>query len=107
MARTRIHRTYNIPEAIISEAEHHGLDALSTGGGMDYIVKTLGKNEDGSTRVILLCAARESGGPDKLNEPVDVQVMLTETWDNAVAIPCKTAREGMALMAKMYDPYAG
>lgn len=107
MAKTKIHRTYNIPEQIIKEAERQGLDALATGGGMDYICKEIGKNEDGSPRILLLCNAGDAGGPDRLSDKVDVQIMLAEDWTNAVAIPVRTAKEGMALMNKMYDPYNG
>jgi hypothetical protein len=107
MAKTTIYRTYNIPEAIIAEAERQGLDAMATGGNMDYIFKALGKNEDGSPRILLLCNANDAGSPDRLSDKVDVQVMLCEDWTQAVAIPVRTAKEGMALMKSMYDPYKG
>lgn len=107
MAKRYIHRTYNISEEIVREAERHGLDAMATGGGMDYIFKKLGKNEDGSPRVVLLCNADDAGSPDRLSDRVDVQIMVNEGWNDAVAIPVKTAKEGMVLMAKMFDPYAG
>ena len=107
MARSKIYRTFNIPEPIIREAERCGLEAVGTGGNMDYIAKILGKNEDGSHRIVLLCAADASGCPDRLTDRVDVQIMMSEEWTDAVAIPCKTAKEGMELMAKMFDPYKG
>lgn len=106
MAKKKISGAYNISEEIIAEAERLGLDAMSTGGGFDYVFRTIGKNEDGSKRFALLCAANDSGSPDRLSDKVDVQIILVEEWNNAVAIPVRTAKEGMALMAKMYDPYA-
>ncbi len=104
MARARIHRSYNLPERLIAEAESRGLDAISTGGGMDYIYKALGKNSDGSDKVAILAASRESGSPDTLGERSDVIVMFNENWTDQVAIPFRTAREAMDVMAKMYDP---
>lgn len=103
--KSYIHRAYSIPEAIIREAERLGLEGLATGGNVDYIAKNLGKNKDGSHRIALLCAANSFGGPDTLSEKVDVQIMLSRDWMNAIAIPVKTAREGMELMAKMYNPH--
>ena len=35
----------------------------------------------------------------------ELQLMLREDWTDAVTIPVQNAKEGMALMAKMYDPY--
>jgi hypothetical protein len=107
MPKTKIYRTYNIHEVIIAEAERQGLDAMATGGGMDYIFKKIGKNEDGSDRVVLLCDANDAGSPDRLSDKVDVQVMLNQEWNDAVATPVRTAKEGMVMMAKMFDPYQG
>lgn len=103
--RSKIHGSFNIPENIIAEAERQGLEAMGTGGGVDYIYKKLGTNQDGSERVVLLATAHDAGTPDRLNEKSELQLMLREDWTDAVTIPVANAKEGMALMAKMYDPY--
>jgi len=103
--RSEIHRSFNIPESIIAEAERQGLDAMATGGGVDYIYKKLGTNQDGSERVVLLATAHDAGTPDRLSERSELQVMMRQDWTDAVTIPVPNAKEGMALMAKMYDPY--
>lgn len=106
MARKRIPADLmNIDDAIVREAERRGLDAMSTGGGFDYIYKELGKNEDGSSRVVILSSAGDAGSPDSLSDGSDLLIMLNENWTEQVAISAKSAREGMALMEKMFDPY--
>lgn len=103
--RSQIHRSFNIPESIIAEAERQGLEAMATGGGVDYIYKLIGKNQDGSQRVVLLATAHDAGTPDRLNEKSELQIMLREDWTDAVTIPVSNARAGMIMMATMYDPY--
>lgn len=107
MPRRRIHADLmNIDAAIVREAELRGLDATATGGGLDYIYKELGKNEDGSSRIVILSSASDAGSPDSLSDGADLVIMLNESWIEQVAISVRSAKEGMALMEKMFNPYA-
>jgi hypothetical protein len=106
MARRKIIGDFNIPEALILEAERLGLDAMSTGGGMDYIFKTVGKNSDGSRRVALLVSGLDAGSPDRMSEKAEIEIMLNEEWNDAVNIPFRNAKEAIEYLAKAYDPYA-
>lgn len=105
MARTEIGGAYNIPRSVVRVAEELGLDAIATGGNTDFICKYLGKNLDGSERVVILAAAEGGGSPDSLGERCELILMLEEGWHSEVAFPVKTAKEGMKVMATMYDPY--
>jgi hypothetical protein len=104
--RTRIPRTYNIPEVLVLEAERLGLDAMATGGGLDYIFKNVGKNSDGSPRTALLVSGLDAGSPDRLNERAEIEIMLNEEWNDAVNVPFRTAKEAIEYLAKTYDPYS-
>lgn len=106
MAKTRISRVHNIPESIILQAERLGLDAMSTGGNMDYIYKEIGKNQDGSDRVVLLASANDAGSPDKLTDKCDLNIMLNEEWNDMISIPMSNVRAGLIVMASMQDPNA-
>lgn len=107
MARSKIHDLYNIEREIVREAEALGLDAIATGGNTDFISKVIGKNEDGSDRLVILTSAEAGGTPDRLTEPSELIVILDMEWHDEIGIPVRTAREGMRLMAVMHDPYAG
>lgn len=104
MAKTKISRAHNIPESIILQAEKHGLDAMATGGNLDYIFKRLGTNEDGSDRVVLLADSGDAGSPDKLTDRCELLIMLNEEWNDQVSIPMSNARAAMIFMTSMYDP---
>jgi hypothetical protein len=104
--RSKISGSYNIPDVIVSEAERLGLDATATGGGLDYIYKSFGKNSDGSERLAILSSGADAGSPDRLNEKSDVLIMLSEDWTDQVAMSFRTAKEAMAVMAMMFDPYS-
>jgi hypothetical protein len=88
----------NIPDSILRLAERLGLDATSTGGGLDYIMKELGKNDDGSDRVLLLSAYEDAGSPERLNSKASLILMLDEEWVDSVAIDFKTAKEALQAM---------
>ena len=106
MARSKIGGAYNINQSIVNEAEKHGLDAMATGGGLDYIYKHIGKNEDGSERVVILGDAEDAGSPDYLNSKCELHILLCEDWTDQVTIPASNVRAGMAMMVAMYDPHA-
>lgn len=103
--RSRIGGAYNIRKSIVDEAEKHGLDAMATGGGLDYIFKSLGKNQDGSDRVVLLGAADDAGSPDTLSEQCELHIMLQEDWTDQISFPVANARAGMIMMKSLYDPH--
>lgn len=104
MAKHQIIGSFNIPEEILNEAEKQGLEAMGTGGGLDYVYKDLGKNSDGSSRVVLLGDPDDAGSPDRLSSKCELHIMLSEDWTEQISFPVKTAREGMRVMASMYDP---
>lgn len=104
MARHRIIGYFNIHEEILDEAEKLGLEAMGTGGNVDYVYKGIGKNQDGSPRVVLLGASDGAGSPSRLSSKCELHLMLSEDWTEQVSFPVKTAREGMRVMVSMYDP---
>jgi hypothetical protein len=104
--RSKIGGSFNIPEVLILEAERLGLEAMSTGGGLDYVFKRVGKNSDGSPRVALLVSGIDAGSPDRLTEKAEIEIMLNEEWNDAVNIPFRNAKEAIEYLAKAYDPYA-
>jgi hypothetical protein len=103
--RTVIGGAYNITPVIVNAAEELGLNAIATGGNVDYICKYVGKNLDGSDRIVILSSAEGGDTPDRLNEPSELIIMLDEGWHSEIAFPVKTAKEGLRVMASMYDPY--
>jgi Ni2+-binding GTPase involved in maturation of urease and hydrogenase len=105
VARTVIGSVYNITPVIVRAAEELGLEAIATGGNVDFICKRVGKNLDESDRIVILASAEGGDTPDKLNEPSEIIIMLDEGWHSEIAFPVKTAREGLKIMASMYDPY--
>jgi hypothetical protein len=104
MARHKILGSFNIPESILTYAESVGLEAMGTGGNVDYVYKELGKNEDGSPRVVLLGDREDAGSPDSLTSKCELHIMLNEDWTSQISFPAKTAREGMKIIASMYNP---
>lgn len=105
MATTVIGGAYNIPRHVVRVAEELGLDAIATGGNTDFICKYVGKNLDDSDRIVILTASDGGGSPDSLKEPCELIIMLDQGWHSEIAFPVKTAKEGMKVMATMYDPY--
>lgn len=104
--KSSIHGGYNITPAIVKAAEALGLEALATGGNCDFIMKRIGTNKDRSPRIVILASAEQAGTPDKLSEKAELLIILDREWHDEVGIPCGTARDGLNLMARMYDPYA-
>lgn len=105
MARSKIGGAYNINQSIVNEAEKLGLDAMATGGGLDYIYKVLGKNEDGSDRVVILGDREDAGSPDYLSSKCELHILLSEDWTDQVSIPVSNARAGMVMMVSIHDPH--
>lgn len=103
MAKDRIPRTYNIPEGMMRAADELGLDAMATGGGVDYIFAKIGKNQDGSSRYALIARTDGHGGPTSPGKRCEVVVTLNEDWTDTIAFPYATAREGMAAAKTMID----
>lgn len=96
---------YNIPRSIIKVAEELGLDAMATGGGVDYIFKRLGTNTDGSPKLAILSSALDASSPDTLREKSEIGILLNQDWTSSVYIPFSTAREALQVLARMYDPH--
>ncbi len=98
---SKIAREHNIPESIIRKAEKLDLDALSTGGGIDYIVKYFGENQDNSPRVAYLRNYEDAGSPERINAKAWVVIGLNSDWSDSLDITVRTASEGLDLMAQM------
>jgi len=96
---------YNIPKSIIDLAEKLGLDAMATGGGVDYIYKRLGTNTDGSPKIAILSSALDASSPDTLREKSEIGILLNEDGTASIYIPFATAREAIQVLARMYDPH--
>ena len=96
---------YRIPKSIIKVAEDLGLDAMATGGGVDFIYKRLGTNTDGSPKLAILTAALTPHSPDSLREKSEIGILLNSDWTASIYIPFSTAREAMEVLARMYDPH--
>ena len=101
--RMKFSGAHNISDEIADEAQRLGLNAMATGGNCDYIYKGLGKNEDGSDRVVLLGSPDDAGSPDRLMESCLLLIMLNEEWNDQVTIPVSNCRAGMALMTQMSE----
>lgn len=100
---SRIGSQFNIADAIIRKAESLDLDAMGTGGNVDYIYNSLGRNDDGSERVAILSSREGGGSPESLREPAKILIMLDEEWTDVVGLPFKTAKEAIEALARMYD----
>jgi hypothetical protein len=70
-----------IPTDVAKYADKKGLDAVATGGGSDYVYGVIGKNQDGSDRVVLVVAFEDPASPESLKAKADVFVYFTEIWD--------------------------
>jgi len=92
---------YNISKKVVAEARRRRLHFISTGGGLDYVFRKIGVNEDGSDRQVILTSYAGHGGPDTLRERAVLMIMLNESWDDSVSIHVPTAKDGMIGMTKM------
>jgi len=99
---------YNIPDSILREAAKLKLDAMGTGGNIDYVYKTIGKNADGSERIAVIQAKDDVGSPEHLTSPAYMTIWLDEGPADIISIPFKTTLEAMKKLSKIIpDRYAG
>lgn len=94
---------YNIPKDIARKAYHLELKAMATGGGVDYVYKDLGQNNDGSRRVVLLAHISGGSGPDSLSDPADLVVMLNDDWTQQIGFRFKTAADALTALSESYE----
>ena len=87
-------RTFNIPEAIVRQAEVHGLDLISTGGGFDYVWRDLGDD-----KCLVLSGAKLYESPPNLSAAAIVTIHFDEDWTQSVSISFPTALAAMIFMA--------
>lgn len=92
---------YNIPDSILREARRLKLDAMGTGGNIDYVYKYLGENPDGSDRVAVIRSAIDVGSPDHLTSPACIVIWLDEGPSTIIDIPFQTTLEAMRKLAKI------
>src|SRR6266496_3845939 len=93
-------KDYNIRQVILDAANVRNLEAMATGGGMDYIVSYLGKEEDGAVAPVLVLGIQGDGGsPTRLDEPSIVTLYLTENWaEEWVSFTFNTVVDAMDFM---------
>lgn len=98
---SRIGSQYNIAAAIVRKAESLNLNAMGTGGNIDYIYKGLGGNADGSPRIAILSSDEGGGSPESLKEEAKVLVILDEEWIDHIVIRFPSAKAAIEALAEI------
>ncbi len=92
---SRIGKEFNIPAGIRREASRLGLDAVGTGGGIDYVLRRFG------AFVAVVQARGDAGSPPSLTASCDVQIVrdVDGDWTPCAKIGFKTTRAALRWVA--------
>jgi len=105
----------NIADKILDYAESLGLDTVATGGGCDYVIRTVDMPVDVTVSAVLqrlnrhidmvLVSAADAGcSPERLGEPSCVNLWfyrgVEAMWCNGLSIKFNSARKAMKFMAR-------
>jgi len=85
---------WNITDEIIDFASKLKLDAIATGGGVDYIGVQL---DNGMWAVV--GSAEDAGSPDRLSEPANINIFLDEEWNRFIVIEFRSAKLALEHLA--------
>ena len=89
----------NIPDEIYEYAKKHGIDWTPTGGGCDFIIRTIGRTE------LKLADPEDTGWcPDSIDDECVVCIFDTElNWNGETAKMFPNCRDAIDWMAKCGD----
>ena len=94
----------SISDEVFEYAEKQGLEIISTGGGFDYVIRTVEvEREKGKYYIdmILTMAEHADSSPETLKEPAKVIQFFTDEdhqWYNGVELQFKTAKKAIKFM---------
>jgi hypothetical protein len=87
----------NISKPLMRSAEARGLEWIGTGGGCDYVCRSL--NGDEPAPIMILGTPDDAGSPEVLDEPATVTLYLHEDWTaHYIVFRFETAADGMDFM---------
>jgi hypothetical protein len=90
----------NIPTEILEEAEKRGLDWMCTGGGCDYICRTVDSHGQKLNELVLSSSEDFAMNPDTLDEPATVAIYGPKDldWTEGVYMDFPNVRVAMEFM---------
>lgn len=87
----------NIPIPILNHGLARGLQAIATGGNIDYIGRVF---ENGMVAVI--AELDGMGSPSVLHEPADLNIFLDEEWTQVIVIPFETTFQAIEHLSTIF-----
>jgi hypothetical protein len=86
---------------VLAYAESKNLTAIATGGGCDYIDRTVPHETGSPLEDIQLVMASPYGdySPDSLNDKAIVNIFPSDDWSSFIGLSFDTAKEAMDAMA--------
>lgn len=91
----------NIDAEVLSYAESKGLTSIATGGGCDYVDRTMNPESDEYIGVPSLVMASPHGdhSPHGLRDDAQVIAFPSDDWNSFIIIPFANAQEAMDAMS--------
>ncbi len=86
----------NISKEVQTRAGELGLDAVSTGGGSDYIWRKLNNGIE-----VVLSANIMDGSPETLAEPTHLAIYFSDAWRDGVVVGFETCELALQAMSAM------
>jgi hypothetical protein len=86
----------NIAPDVLKAGLEAGLEAMATGGGMDYLFKDFGE-----TGLASIVGREGDGSPETLDEPAIIVIHLDEEWQTMIQVPCTSTREAISTLVEM------
>ncbi len=85
----------NIEQEILDYADtFDNVEAISTGGGMDYIYRKFDNGAEG-----IVSADTMDGSPESLDEKAGISLFFSDEWTDGLVINFDTARAAIANLA--------
>jgi hypothetical protein len=91
----------NIDAEILAYASSKGLEAISTGGGCDYVVLNIPPliGESSFSPNLVLVSTISDGSPDSVREPASITVFPDQEWLGFIAIAFDSTQKAIDAMA--------
>ena len=106
----------NITEEVLKKAESLGLDAITTGGGMDYVWIRIPKSDyrdafspkddsiskDATEGLdVILMNNNGDGSPECIDEPCIVGIYFNESWNKGITFHFSSCMKAMDFMIQL------